>query len=72
MHYYHGWHFWGMHWGWWLFWGVFLVWFFFMPHKIPGQRKKEDTALNILRKKLANGEIDEEEFKRKKKLLKEK
>jgi putative membrane protein len=34
--------------------------------------KKEDSSLNILRERFANGEISEEEFEQKKKFLEQK
>ncbi|MFV8464694.1 hypothetical protein [Flavobacterium sp. LB1P62] len=49
-----------------------LIWIFTTPYDIPGQRIKNDTALDILKKKrFAKGEITKEEFDEKNKLLDE-
>jgi putative membrane protein len=61
--------FWGMHLGWWLVWGIFLFWIFATPYNIPGQRNKKDTPLDILKKRFASGQINNEEYKEKKKIL---
>jgi hypothetical protein len=42
---------------------------FALPHGIPGQRYKREDALDILRKRLARGEIDQKEYGEKKALL---
>jgi putative membrane protein len=34
-----------------------LVWIFALPYDIPGQRKRKDSALQILRNRFAAGEI---------------
>jgi putative membrane protein len=64
-----GYHFWGMHMLWWVFWVIILIWIFATPYDIPGQRTKNDTALDILKKRFAKGEITKEEFDEKKKVL---
>ena len=61
--------FWGMHSLWWIVWIILLFWIFATPYKIPGQRAKKDTPLDILKKRFALGEIDKEEFEEKKKLI---
>jgi len=61
--------FWGMHFGWWFVWGVLLFWIFFTPYSIPGQRTKKDSPLDILKKRFASGQINNEEFQEKKKIL---
>lgn len=61
--------FWGMHLIWWFLWMILLVWIFATPYDIPGQRKRKDTPLDILKKRFAAGEITTEEFQEKKKLL---
>lgn len=58
-----------MHFVWWFVWGVLLFWIFFTPYKIPGQRTKKDTPLDILKKRFALGQINNEEFQEKKKIL---
>ncbi|MFV5688978.1 SHOCT domain-containing protein [Flavobacterium sp. ZT3R25] len=58
--------FWGIHVLWWVFWVIMLIWIFTTPYDIPGQRTKNDTALDILKKRFAKGEITKEEFDEKK------
>ncbi len=62
-------HFWGMHVAWWFVWGVLLFWIFATPYNIPGQRAKRATPLDILKKRLATGDISSKEFEEKKKFL---
>lgn len=68
--------FWGMHLLWWFFWVILLVWIFATPWDIPGQRTKtrttKDTPLDILKKRLASGEISKEEYEEKKKIIEQK
>ncbi|MFV7236131.1 MULTISPECIES: SHOCT domain-containing protein [Flavobacterium] len=64
-------HFWGMHLLWWIFWVILVIWIFATPYNIPGQRTKNDTPLDILKKRFAKGEITKEEFDEKKKFLDE-
>ena len=61
--------FWGMHLFWWLLWMILLVWIFATPYDIPGQRKRKDSPLDILQKRLASGKISIEEYQEKKKIL---
>lgn len=68
MHYYEG-NFWGMHFIWWVIWVVILIWIFATPYDIPGQRKKKDTSLDILKRRFANGELSAEQYKEMKKTL---
>jgi len=69
MWHYDGHHFWGMHWFWWILWVIFIIWIFATPYDIPGQRKKKDSPLDILKKRFASGEINKEEYEEKKKVL---
>lgn len=55
---------------WWAVFLVILIWIFIVPFDIPGQRKKEDSPLEILKKRFAAGAITAEEFKRDSHLLK--
>ncbi|MEQ9261880.1 MAG: SHOCT domain-containing protein [Owenweeksia sp.] len=71
MHLYEG-HFWGMHFIWWIVWLVFIFWIFLTPWDVPGQRTKKETPLDILKKRLASGEINTHEFEERKKLLENK
>ena len=67
--YFHsGYHWWGMHLIWWLVWMFFLVWVFALPYDIPFQRKK-GSAFDILQKRFAAGQITNEEYQEKKKIL---
>ena len=66
---YDGYHFWGMHLIWWIIWLFLLFWIFAMPYNIPGQRMMKDSPLDILQKRFALGEITNEEYQEKKKIL---
>jgi putative membrane protein len=59
----------GMHWVWWFVWIMLLVWIFAIPYSIPGQRYQRDTPLDTLKGRLASGEITNEEYHEKKKIL---
>lgn len=69
MYMHEGYHFGGMHFIWWFIWVLLLIWIFFTPYSIPGQRAKKDTPLDIIKKRLASGEISNEEYQEKKKIL---
>lgn len=60
-------HFGGMHFLWWLIWVILLFWIFVVPYNIPGQRAKKDTPLDILKRRFASGQINQEEFEEMKK-----
>ncbi|MFV8342137.1 SHOCT domain-containing protein [Flavobacterium sp. XS2P39] len=64
-------HYWGMHLVWWVFWVILILWIFATPYNIPGQRTKNESPLDILKKRFAKGEITKEEFEEKKKFLDE-
>ena len=68
MMYYNG-NFWGMHLIWWFVWLILLFWIFATPYDIPGQRKKKDSPLDILKKRFASGEITKEEYLEKKGII---
>ncbi len=59
----------GMNIIWWIIWIVFIIWIFATPWDIPGQRKRKNTALDILNRRAANGEITKEEFEERKRIL---
>lgn len=61
--------FWGMHPLWWVLWIVIIFWIFATPYDIPGQRRRKDSPLDILKKRFAAGEITAEEYQEKKKIL---
>jgi len=67
--YYDGYHLWGMHLIWWFIWGSMLCWVFFTPYYVPFQQKKRGSALDILQKRYASGEIKSEEYLAMKKTL---
>ena len=69
-HTYNG-HFGGMHLIWWIIWLLFVVWIFVTPWDIPGQRTKNDTPLDILKKRFARGEITKEAFEEGRNIIKE-
>lgn len=71
MHYLQEGHYWGMHWFWWILWVIMLIWIFAIPADIPGQRKKKDSPLDILKKRYASGEIDTNEYEERKGILEE-
>jgi putative membrane protein len=62
-------HFGGMHLIWWILWLIFIFWIFAIPYDIPGQRKKKETPLDILKKRYAAGEINKNEYEEMKKTL---
>ena len=59
----------GMNVIWWVLWIILMFWIFAIPYDIPGQRRKKDSALDILQKRYANGSITESEYLDKKKIL---
>jgi len=61
--------FWGMNLIWWFIWIVLLFWIFATPYNIPGQRMKNDSPLDILKKRFAAGEINAAEYEEMKKTL---
>jgi len=67
--FYDGYQFWGMHLVWWFLWLGLIFWIFATPYKIPGQRRKYNSPLDILQRRLASGEISNEEYNEKKKIL---
>ncbi len=62
-------YFWGMHLVWWFIWLILLFWIFATPYDVPGQRKKKDSPLDILKRRLASGEITTEEYQDKKRII---
>jgi putative membrane protein len=67
--FYNSYNFWGMHLIWWFIWIMLLIWIFATPYRIPFQRMKKDSPLDILQRRFASGEITNEEYKEKKKIL---
>ena len=66
---YDGYHFWGMHLLWWFVWVILIFWIFATPYEIPGQRRKRDSSLEILKKRYASGQIKKEEYLEMKRIL---
>ncbi|MGD8748957.1 MAG: SHOCT domain-containing protein [Balneolaceae bacterium] len=64
-------HFMGMHWIWWIITVVFILLMVFNVIPYRSQRKIEEDAIEILRKRFARGEIEREEFEERKQVLKQ-
>lgn len=62
-------YYWGMNAIWWIVWVVLLFWIFVIPFDVPGQRRRRDSPLEILKKRFASGQITKEEFLTQKELL---
>jgi len=60
---------WGMNLIWWFLWLSLIFWIFAIPYDIPGQRRKKDSPLDILRQRFASGQITTTEYNEKKKIL---
>ncbi len=65
----YGHYYWGMNFFWWFIWIILLFWIFAVPYDIPGQRKRKDSPLDILKNRFASGEITKEEYLERKNLL---
>ena len=50
----------GMNFIWWIIWMGLLFWIFFTPWSIPGERRRKNAPLDILKLRLANGQITKE------------
>ena len=59
----------GMHLFWWIIWVFLFFWIFATPYEIPGQRTKKDSPLYLLKKRFASGQINNEEYQAKKKII---
>lgn len=66
---YNGYHWGGMHLIWWFIWIMFIVTIFATPYEIPGQRSRRQSPLDILKNRLASGQITNEEYQEKKTML---
>ena len=62
-------YFWGMDIIWWVIWFFLLVWIFEIPYDIPGQRRRKDSPLDILKARFAAGQITKVEYLEGKKIL---
>lgn len=67
--FYQGYNFFGMHLVWWLLWLLLLIWIFATPYDVPGQRRRKDSPMDILKRRFASGEITKEEYSERKKIL---
>ena len=61
--------YWGMDLIWWCAWILMLVWIFAVPYNIPGQRYRKDSALGVLLKRFAAGEIGKGEYDEQKRII---
>jgi len=66
---FYGYNFWGMNFIWWIVWVVFMIWIFATPYSFVVPRNRLDSALEILRKRFASGEISKEVYMENKKIL---
>jgi len=66
---YYGYHFLGMHLIWWFIWVILLFWIFATPYEVPYQRKKKDSPMDILKRRYALGEISNDEYLEKRRLM---
>ena len=66
---YYGFNFWGMNFIWWIIWMGLLFWIFFTPYSIPGERRKKEFPLDILKRRLATAEITKDEYQEQKKII---
>ena len=73
MHFYDGYHFWGMHLLWWIFWVILLIAIFATPWLAFGRSRKRETEspLEILKKRYASGDLTTEEYEERKAVLEE-
>jgi len=62
-------YYWGMNFVWWIVWLGLLIWIFALPYDIPFQRRRKDSALDILQKRYAAGQISSNEYSEKRKTL---
>ncbi len=62
-------YYWGMHFGWWFIWGIMLFWIFATPYDIPGQRRRKDSPLDILKQRFATGQLTITQYEERKKVL---
>ena len=63
--------YWGMHAFWWLFWllGIGGLFWLMSARSRRGRSTRRDDALDTLRRRYASGEIDEEEYERRREIL---
>ena len=66
---YDGYHFVGMHLVWWFIWGLLIFWIFATPYDSPYRFKTKSSALDILQKRFASGQISKEQYQEHKAIL---
>jgi putative membrane protein len=61
----------GMHWLWWIFWFVLIGALVYAAWGRPSERRRgsRETPHEVLRRRLASGEIDAQEYEQRKALL---
>lgn len=61
----------GMHYVWWLFWiAIWIAWFsFLIPVRRSHWKRIKENPLDLLQRRLAAGEIKEDEYDRLKKII---
>ena len=64
-------HFFGMHLVWWVFWIILMFGLFGWFEPVPKRRVRRDAPLEILKRRFASGEITEDEYQEKKRVLEE-
>ncbi|WP_018344208.1 SHOCT domain-containing protein [Cytophaga aurantiaca] len=67
--FYDGYHLAGMHLFWWFVWLLFIFWMFASPYSIMGYRMLKYSSMDILKRRLASGEISNDEYHEKKRIL---
>lgn len=59
----------GMHLVWWCIMILLLIWLFYMSFKTSAKKTHIETPMEILKKRLALGEISKEEYQEKRDLI---
>ena len=67
--FYEGYHIWGMHLVWWMVWLFLITWLFAKPYGATDIRNRRNSAMEILKRRFASGDITVEEFQKKKIIL---
>ncbi len=62
-------YFWGMNAIWWFIWFILIIWVFATPYDIPGQKRRKNTPLDILKRRFAAGKITLEDYEERKRLI---
>lgn len=52
----------GMNLLWWFIWVIVMIWIFAIPYNIPGQRLRKDSPLDLLKKRFASGQINQQQY----------